>query len=1222
MHQHLARLVRLAARLLFLALLCLSLIGNNVSIALAAISTSPSQPRMDSMAPMAPPPYWGALPNGGLNGAVLSIAVSGADVYVGGDFTQTADGAVTNLNHIALLRAGQWYPLSNNGLDLSVRTIAISGTAIYVGGDFTQTADNTVTTLGHIARYSGGTSGTWSPLEDNGLNGTVNAIAISGTQLYVGGNFSQSANGLVTNLNHVASYNGSAWSALAHGGLNGSSVNAIAMIGTDAYVGGAFTQSFDGAVANLNAVAKYSGGAWTALANNGLNLPVNALAVSGTDLYVGGTFRYLADSTIQNYDRIALYSGGVWNSLSGTGLNSDVNALAVIGGDVYVGGNFTGTSDGTTPGLNYLARYTGGAWFASPNNGLDSFVQALAISGNAITYEVYAGGQFIKSGDSTNLGLSHVASLQNTLSTNPDLNNLVLSDGVLTPTFASGTLSYTATVTNSVASVTVTPSAANLNSNIKVNGTAVASGSASAPIALIVGTNPITTVVTAQDGITVKTYTVTVTRAKSANADLSGMVLSQGALTPAFASGTTAYTATVAQSVTSITVTPTVSDTTASVTVNGAPVTSGTPSGAIALGIGANLITVAVTAQDGTTTKSYTVTVTRSNLSGDANLSNLSLSSGTLTPAFSSNTTSYSATVANGVTSITVTPTLSDTNASVTVNGTPVTSGSPSSAIPLVAGANVITTTVTAHDGVTLKDYIVTVTRTPSNNADLIDLVLSDGTLTPAFASNVTAYTATVANNVAMISVTPTLSDTNASVMVNGFAVTSGLPSSAIFLNVGANLITTTVTAQDGATIKNYVVTVTRAASSVADLVNLILSNGTLTPGFSIGTTNYTATVANNVTSISVTPVALDTNSTITVNGSPVVSGNPSSAIPLIVGDTIITTTVTAQDGVTTKSYIVTVTRSLSNNADLNNLVLSSGTLTPAFNSNTTSYTASVANSVTSITVTPTLSDTNASVTVNGSPVTSGTPSGAILLGVGANLITTAVTAQDGVTIKTYTVTVTRAAPSSNADLSNLVLSNGTLSPSFSSATTAYSATVANSIASITLTPTAADAASTIKVNGVTVASGSPSSAIPLVVGANLITTTVTAQNGTTTKNYVVTVTRSAQSGNADLSSLVLSKGTLTPAFAANTTAYTASVAITVTSIVITPTVAGAGATVKVNGTTVASGTPSSAIALSTGTNTITTIVTAQDGVTTKTYIVQVGRGSLGFKLYLPLIKR
>jgi alpha-tubulin suppressor-like RCC1 family protein len=101
--------------------------------------------------------------------------------------------------------------------------------------------------------------------------------------------------------------------------------------------------------------------------------------------------------------------------------------------------------------------------------------------------------------------------------------------------------------------------------------------------------------------------------------------------------------------------------------------------------------------------------------------------------------------------------------------------------------------------------------------------------------------------------------------------------------------------------------------------------------------------------------------------------------------------------------------RTISTDANLSNLALSAGTLSPAFSSGTTSYTASVPNSVTSITVTPTAADSNSTLKVNGATVISGNAS-VIKLNVGSNTITVLVTAQDGVTTQTYTVTVTEAA--------------------------------------------------------------------------------------------------------------------------------------------------------------------------------------------------------------------
>jgi len=104
-------------------------------------------------------------------------------------------------------------------------------------------------------------------------------------------------------------------------------------------------------------------------------------------------------------------------------------------------------------------------------------------------------------------------------------------------------------------------------------------------------------------------------------------------------------------------------------------------------------------------------------------------------------------------------------------------------------------------------------------------------------------------------------------------------------------------------------------------------------------------------------------------------------------------------------NLILTVISSLSSNANLADLVLSSGSLSPSFNSDTVSYTATVSNLV-SIQVTSTAAQSNATVKVNGAIVTSGMASGGIRLQTGTNVITNMVTAQDGATTKIYKISV------------------------------------------------------------------------------------------------------------------------------------------------------------------------------------------------------------------------
>ena len=104
---------------------------------------------------------------------------------------------------------------------------------------------------------------------------------------------------------------------------------------------------------------------------------------------------------------------------------------------------------------------------------------------------------------------------------------------------------------------------------------------------------------------------------------------------------------------------------------------------------------------------------------------------------------------------------------------------------------------------------------------------------------------------------------------------------------------------------------------------------------------------------------------------------------------------------------------SRSTDANLSSLTISDGTnlvaIVPAFDSDTTSYTAEVGDTVTGITVTATLADSTASMTIQGVAVPSATVSGSIGLGPTTNVVIK-VAAEDGTTTKTYTIVVTKTA--------------------------------------------------------------------------------------------------------------------------------------------------------------------------------------------------------------------
>ncbi|SOC13159.1 cadherin-like protein, partial [Ureibacillus xyleni] len=113
----------------------------------------------------------------------------------------------------------------------------------------------------------------------------------------------------------------------------------------------------------------------------------------------------------------------------------------------------------------------------------------------------------------------------------------------------------------------------------------------------------------------------------------------------------------------------------------------------------------------------------------------------------------------------------------------------------------------------------------------------------------------------------------------------------------------------------------------------------------------------------------------------------------------------------TTTSQVATVTiNAKSQNANLGALTLSNGTLNRPFDKDITSYTVNVQNAISSITISPIVEDTGkATITVNNQPSITAVP-----LIVGNNTIQIVVTAEDGVTKRTYTISVNRAQASSS----------------------------------------------------------------------------------------------------------------------------------------------------------------------------------------------------------------
>ena len=206
-----------------------------------------------------------------------------------------------------------------------------------------------------------------------------------------------------------------------------------------------------------------------------------------------------------------------------------------------------------------------------------------------------------------------------------------------------------------------------------------------------------------------------------------------------------------------------------------------------------------------------------------------------------------------------------------------------------------------------------------------------------------------------------------------------------------------------------------------------------------------------------------------------------------------------------------------------------------------TDYTASVANSISRVTVTPTARDTYATLRYLDGAGNALADLDTLAAGhqvdlvEGANTIQVEVTAEDGVTTRTYTVEATRAQQAdTDATLSALELSDGTLDPSFASDVTEYTASVGEAVERITVWAVKSDSAATVEFrdnHGVLEDRdpAAPGHQVRLREGANIIRVAVTAGDGIT-NTYMLTVTRAAQSDtDATLSGLVLERLDGTP---------------------------------------------------------------------------------------------
>jgi len=387
---------------------------------------------------------WHPLGNG-VDGPVYGIAVDGSKIYAGGEFAVAGD---TTVDRVARWDGRTWTPLATTddvaGTNKTVRGVAVSGRNVYVAGLFTRAGS----LIAYGAANWNIATRTWRSLNidaGNGVNGPVYAIAVNGQDVYVGGKFTAAGGVRAAS---IAKWNNrtNAWSALGEGVSQYDpdeesplgTVNAIAISGKDVYIGGRFDRA--GSVDAYN-VAHWKNGVWSAMRQGiGYNYQkgsydatsvVNAIAVNGQDVYVGGKFDQAGGARA---NRIARWNeaDGSWaplgGGLGGSSFYTYVLAIAVDGSDVYAGGVFPIAGD---VDVKNIARWDGSKWnrLGNPggNNGVNNSVYAIAIGNNG---EVYVGGDFKVAGGTLNV--SNIAMWNGSKWSNPGngVNGIVYTIGV------------------------------------------------------------------------------------------------------------------------------------------------------------------------------------------------------------------------------------------------------------------------------------------------------------------------------------------------------------------------------------------------------------------------------------------------------------------------------------------------------------------------------------------------------------------------------------------------------------------------------------------------------------------------------------------------------------------------------------------------------------------------------------------------------------------------
>lgn len=297
------------------------------------------------------------------------------------------------------------------------------------------------------------------------------------------------------------------------------------------------------------------------------------------------------------------------------------------------------------------------------------------------------------------------------------------------------------------------------------------------------------------------------------------------------------------------------------------------------------------------------------------------------------------------------------------------------------------------------------------------------GSIQPAFSSNTTSYSATVATAVTSVTVTASPKSSTTTIIINGTVTPAGQGYPVSLGQPGSRTPIEVVASSQNGLESRYTLTVTRRLSGDNRLSDLRVTRSTvlqpLSPGFDGNVLNYTVNVATTVEQVTITATKSDLSATMLMssvaNSVSIGPGINPGQLPVTLGNpgttTSVSITVTAPSGAA-ETYSVTINRLFSNDSLLSALQVNAGSLDPPFAPDTENYTVKVGLLVPDVTITATKSDPNATMSALGSVIArAGTPTGQVIIspGLGPNpSVGIAVIAQDGVTSTTYNVTVIR----------------------------------------------------------------------------------------------------------------------------------------------------------------------------------------------------------------------